>query len=55
MLSGEKVDLETRSTKEIQKQCSCGIKYSRLPEGTVILDGLFWFNCACCSTLVVKI
>jgi len=37
-----------------EKKCECcGMKYTLVPEGSVLLEGMYWFNCKCDSTLVI--
>ncbi len=33
------------------KICSCGIEYTHLPKEYKLLDGIYWFDCICNSTL----
>lgn len=39
----------------IKKKCGCcGIQYTAVPKGAVLQAGMYWFNCTCDSTLVIK-
>lgn len=39
----------------INKRCSCGHGFSKIPNDATEESGMYWFNCPMCnSTLVIK-
>lgn len=55
MMKGPRVELKERLTIKIEKNCGCCKKsHTYLPTGSVQKLNLFWFNCQCGSTLVIK-